>query len=41
MKGKKDEDIYLQAITMIDQAMGWSEICSVPEATADLVVIQL
>ena len=31
MKGKKDKDVYLQAITMIDPATGWIEIRSVPE----------
>ena len=37
MKGKKDKDVYLQAITVIDPATGWIEIRSVPEARADLV----
>ena len=37
MKGKKDKDFYLQAITMIDPAFGWIEIRSAPEARADLV----
>ena len=37
MKGKKDKDIYLQAITMIDPATGWIDIRSMPEARADLV----
>ena len=41
MKGKKDKDIYLQAITIIDPAMGWIEIHSVPEARADLVANQV
>ena len=41
MKGKKDKSIYLQAITMIDPATGWIEICSVPEARADLVANQV
>ena len=36
MKGKKDKDVYLQAITTIDPATGWIEIYSVPEARADL-----
>ena len=40
MKGKKDKDFYLQAITMIDPATGWIEIRSVPEARADLVAYQ-
>ena len=37
MKGKKDKDIFLQAITMIDPATGCIKIRSVPEARADLV----
>ena len=41
MKGKKDKDVYLQAITMIDPATGWIEIRSVPEARADLVANQV
>ena len=41
MKGKKDEDVYLQAITMKDPATGWIEIRSVPEARADLVANQV
>ena len=41
MKGKKDKDVYLQAITMIDPATGWIEICSVPEARADIVANQV
>ena len=32
MKGKKDKDVYLQAITMINPTAGWIEIRSVPEA---------
>ena len=36
MKGKKDKDVYFQAITMIYQATGWKEIHSVPEVRADL-----
>ena len=31
MKDKKDKHVYLQAITMIDPAIGWIEIRSVPE----------
>ena len=30
MKDKKEKDVYLQAITMIDQATSWIEIRSVP-----------
>ena len=42
MKGKKDEDVYLQAITMIDLATtGQIEMCSVPEARADLFANQV
>ena len=37
MKGKKHKDDYLQSVTMIDPAMGWIEIYSMPEARADLV----
>ena len=37
MKFKKDKDIYLQAITMLAPATSWVEICSVPEARANLV----
>ena len=36
MKGKKDNDVYLQAITKIDPTTGWIEIRSVPEARANL-----
>ena len=31
MKCKKDKNIYLQAITMIDPATGWIKIRSIPE----------
>ena len=41
MKGKKDKDVYLQAITMIDPDTGWIEIYAVPEARADLVANQV
>ena len=41
MKGKKDKDVYLQAITMIDPATDWIEIRSVPEARADLIAYQV
>ena len=40
-KGKKDKDVYLQAITMIDPAIGWIEMRSVPEARANLVANQV
>ena len=36
MKGKKDKDVYLQAIAIIDPTTGWIEIFSVPEARVDL-----
>ena len=41
MKDKKDKDVYLQAITMIDPGTSWIEICSVPEARADQVANQV
>ena len=41
MKGKKDKDVYLQAITMIDPVTGWIELHSVPEARANLVANQV
>ena len=41
MKGKKDKDVYLQAIIMIDPAIGWIEMYSVLGARADLVVNQV
>ena len=41
MKGKKDIDFYLQAVTMIDPATCWIEIHSVPEARANLVANQV
>ena len=41
MKGKKDKDVYLQAITMTDPATGWIVVHSVPEARADLVTNQV
>ena len=41
IKGKKDKDVYLQAITMKDPATGWIEIRSIPEARADLVANQV
>ena len=37
MKGKIENDVYLQAITMIDPTTGWIDIRSLPEARADLV----
>ena len=40
MKCKKDKEVYLQAIAMIDSATSWIEIRSVPEARADLVANQ-
>ena len=41
MKGKKDKNVYLQAITMIDTGTSWIEIRSVSEARADLVANQV
>ena len=37
MKGKKDKDIYLQVITMVDSAIGCISICSMPAVRIDLV----
>ena len=41
IKDYKVKDVYLQTITMIDPATSWIEICSVPEARADLVTNQV
>ena len=41
VKGKKDKDVYLQAIIMIDPATGSIEICSVSEAKTYLVANQV
>ena len=41
MLGKKDKDVYLLAITMIDPATSWIEIRSMPEARANLVANQV
>ena len=41
MKYKKDKDVYIQSITMIDPATGWIEIHSVPETRSDLVAYQV
>ena len=41
IEGKKDKDVYLRAITMIDPATGWIDIFSVSEARVDLVVNQV
>ena len=40
-KGKKDKDVYLQSITMIDPATSEIKICGVSEARVDLVANQL
>ena len=40
-RDKKDKDVYLQTITMIDPDTGWIEIYSVPEARADPVANQV
>ena len=37
MTTKSGKAIYFQAVTMIDPATGWMEICTVPSARADLV----
>ena len=34
MKNETENDIYLQAITMIDSVIGWIETCSVPKVRA-------
>ena len=41
MKGKKEIDVYLQAITMIDLATDSIKICYIREARADLVAHQV
>ena len=41
MKGKKDKEIYLHAITMINSATGQVEIRFMPEAREDLVANQV
>ena len=38
MKDKKDKDVYLQAIALIDPALGWIGIRSMLEARADQVI---
>ena len=40
MTMKSGKCVYLQAVTMIDPACGWIEICTVPSARADLVANQ-
>ena len=40
MEGKKHNDFYSQGNTMISAATGQIDICSVPEARADLVANQ-
>ena len=37
MTTKNGKTVCLQAVTMIDPAIGWIEICKVPSARADLV----
>ena len=37
MTTKSGRSVYLQAVTMIDQATGWIEIRTVPSIRADLV----
>ena len=41
MTTEKGSTVYLQAVTMIDPAMGWVEIRAVPSARADLVAQQV
>ena len=41
MEGKKHKDVYLQVITMINLAIGWIAINSVPEARAYLVANEI
>ena len=41
LKKKKDKDIHLQAITMIDPTIDCIKISSVPEAKTDLVANQV
>ena len=36
IKDNKDKDIYLQSMSMMDQAIGWIEMHSVPDARLDL-----
>ena len=38
---KNRKSIYLQVVTMIDLAMGYMEICTVPSAQTDLVSLQV
>ena len=41
MTTKSGRYIYLQAVTMIDPATGWIEICTVPSAWVDIVANQV
>ena len=41
MTTKSRKFLYLQAVTMIDQATGWIEICTVPSVQADFVANQV
>ena len=41
MTTKSGKSVYLQAVTMIDPAIGWVEIRTVPSARADLVANQV
>ena len=41
MTTKSGKSVCLQAVTMIDPATGWIEICIVPSAWADLVANQV
>ena len=37
MTTKSGKTVHLQAVTMVDPATGWIEICTVPSACVDLV----
>ena len=41
MTTKSGRSVYLQAVTMIDLATGWIEICTVPSAQVDLISNQV
>ena len=38
---KSGRSVYLQAVTLIDTATGWIEICIIPSAWADVVANQV
>ena len=41
MTTKSGRSVYLQAVTMIDPATGWIELCTIPSAQADFVANQV